>query len=159
MGSKWFSSGSRGQGFLPFQRKVEDSLPTHRAALSQKDDCKSRLYRHLWACPFPKASKNLLAAMARQTARPARCSGNALFLSLSIHAQKMTGFFGEAGIIIRQSTLLPFSSEQRETIERRVLSLVPLDLFLSHQMVFFGPAFPCWSPIPQLQVTFGVITR
>ncbi len=65
MGSKWFSSGSRGQGFLPFQRKVEDSLPTHRAALSQKDDCKSRLYRYIGACPFPKESKNLLAAMER----------------------------------------------------------------------------------------------
>jgi hypothetical protein len=37
----------------------------------------------------------------------ARYSGNALFLNLSIHAQKMAGLFGEAGINIRQST--PFS--------------------------------------------------
>jgi hypothetical protein len=49
--------------------------------------------------------------------------------------------------------------QQTTTIERRGVSHVRSISFLAHQMVFLGPAFPCWSSIPQLQVTFGVITR
>jgi len=47
-----------------------------------------------------------LAAISRQTALSAKNAGKALFLSSTIHAQKMAVLFGEAGIIIRQSTFL-----------------------------------------------------
>jgi hypothetical protein len=97
----------KGQGFLAFQSTVENSLPHTRAALSSKDDCKNRFYRQYGLVPFRKNRKNLLAAISRQTALSAKNAGKALFLSSTIYAQKMAGLFGEAGIIIRQSTGSP----------------------------------------------------
>jgi len=54
--------------------------------------------------PRPEKMKKLLAACKWQTALSAKNAGEASFLTSSIHAQKAARLYGEAGIIIRQST-------------------------------------------------------
>ncbi len=95
------------------ETESEHSSPNNLAASPHKDSCKNQFYKHIWLAPFRKKRKNLLAAFQRQTGLSARNTGEALFLSSTIHAQKMAGLSGEAGIIIRQSTAIADEAKQR----------------------------------------------